>query len=113
MPYHSCEVIAEVESLAQLRSIVVREPDGVLRQATWEERDRMCQAFFPALGRKMWLPKALSDEVLSSTLDSMLHVKVLDLVCAQCDPQSHDYHRVSEVCRHLSSNGLYRFALVL
>ena len=55
----------------------------------------MCQVFFPALGRKMWLPKALSHEVLSSTLDNMLHVNVLDLVCAQCDPQSQDYHRVS------------------
>lgn len=55
----------------------------------------MCQVFFPTLGRKMWLPKALSDEVLPSTLDSMLHIKILDLVCVQCDPQSQDYHRVS------------------
>ena len=81
----------------QLRSIVVREPDGVLRQSTWEERDRMCQVFFPTLGRKMWLPKVLSSEVLPAALDSMLHVKVLDLVCVQCDPQSEDYHRVSSV----------------
>lgn len=79
----------------KLRSIVVREPDGVLRQATWEERDRMCQVFFPALGRKIWLPKALSDEVLPSILENLLHVNVLDLVCVQCDPQSSDYHRVS------------------
>lgn len=78
----------------QLRSIVVREPDGVLRQATWEERDRMCQVFFPALGRRIWLPKALSDEVLPSILENLLHVNVLDLVCVQCDPQSSDYHRV-------------------
>lgn len=89
----------------QLRSIVVREPDGVLRQATWEERDRMCQVFFPALGRKMWLPKVLSSEVLPTALDSMLHVKVLDLVCVQCDPQSEDYHRVS--CSTVVSSSLH------
>lgn len=80
---------------AKLRSIVVRETDGVLRQATWEERDRMCQGFFPALGRKIWLPKALSDEMLPSILENLQHLNVLDLVCVQCDPQSHDYHRVS------------------
>lgn len=73
----------------------MRETDGVLRQATWEERDRMCQVFFPALGRKIWLPKALSDEVLPSILENLFHVNILDLVCVQCDPQSQDYHRVS------------------
>ena len=78
----------------KLRSIVVRETDGVLRHATWEERDRMYQVYFPTLGRKMWLPKALSDEMLPSVLDNKLHLNVLDLVCAQCDPQSYDYHRV-------------------
>lgn len=74
---------------------MVRETDGLLREATWEERDRMCQVFFPALGRKIWLPKALSEEILPSILENFLHVAVLDLVCVQCDPQSHDYHRVS------------------
>lgn len=27
----------------QSRRIVVRELNGILREATWEERDRMCQ----------------------------------------------------------------------
>lgn len=85
----------------KLRSIVVRETDGVLRQATWEERDKMCQVFFPTLGRKMWLPKALSDQILPSILDRMLHLNVLDLVGVQCDPQSHDYHRVSRTAKYL------------
>ena len=74
---------------------MVREPDGVLRQATWEERDRMCQVFFPVHGRKMWLPKVLTDEGLPPVLDRMLHADVLDLVSVQCHPQSVDYHRVS------------------
>lgn len=27
----------------QSRRIVVREPNGILREANWRERDRMCQ----------------------------------------------------------------------
>lgn len=29
------------------RFIVVREPSGTLRKASWEERDRMIQIYFP------------------------------------------------------------------
>ncbi|MEQ2317027.1 hypothetical protein AMECASPLE_038605 [Ameca splendens] len=35
------------------RFIVVREPDGTLRKATWEERDRLIQVYFPRQGRKL------------------------------------------------------------
>lgn len=37
----------------QERFIVVREPDGTLRKATWEERDRFVQVYFPKQGRKL------------------------------------------------------------
>ena len=68
----------------------------MLREATWDERDRMCEVFVPVHGRKMWLPKVLTDEGLTPVLDRLLHADVLDLVAAQCDPQSPDYHRVSD-----------------
>ncbi|MEQ2264127.1 28S ribosomal protein S22, mitochondrial, partial [Xenotaenia resolanae] len=35
------------------RFIVVREPDGTLRKAIWEERDRLIQVYFPRQGRKL------------------------------------------------------------
>ena len=35
------------------RFIVVREPDGILRHAQGEERDRLNQIYFPHLGRKV------------------------------------------------------------
>jgi len=89
----------------QLRSIVVREPDGVLRDATWDERDRMCQVFFPSHGRKMWLPEVLTDSGLPKVLKRQLHVDVLDLVSVQCDPQAPDYHRVRRVCVCVCFNG--------
>ncbi len=85
----------QLHTIMQLRTIVVRDTDGVLRNATWEERDRMYQVFFPVHGRKMWLPKVLTDEMLTSALGRKLHKEVLDLVGVQCDPQSEDYHRVS------------------
>ena len=33
------------------RLVVVREADGTLRQAEWEERDRVNQIYFPKKGR--------------------------------------------------------------
>ena len=33
----------DVTLFLQSRRIVVREPNGILREATWEERDRVCQ----------------------------------------------------------------------
>ena len=32
------------------RRIVVREPSGDLREATWDERDRMCQVYGCTVG---------------------------------------------------------------
>lgn len=40
----------------QERFIVVREPNGTLRKATWEERDRLIQVYFPKEGRKITAP---------------------------------------------------------
>ena len=79
----------------QSRRIVVRECDGVLREANWYERDRMCQFFFPKLGRRMWLPAMLRERNLHSVLARDLHREVLDQACTQCNPDSRDYIRVS------------------
>jgi small subunit ribosomal protein S22 len=76
------------------RRIVVREPNGVLREANWEERDRLYQVYFPRLGRHMWLPKLLTEEELPAVLARGYHLHVLDLVCVQCSPNSPDYIRV-------------------
>lgn len=46
------------------RFIVIREPDGTLRHATWKERDRMLQTFFPRPERKLKKPKMFEDEYL-------------------------------------------------
>lgn len=46
------------------RLIVVRETDGTLRHANWDERHRMNQIYFPIEGRDMTMPKMFEKEHL-------------------------------------------------
>ncbi|XP_076986370.1 small ribosomal subunit protein mS22 isoform X3 [Tamandua tetradactyla] len=46
------------------RFIVVREPSGTLRKASWEERDRMIQVYFPKEGRRILTPVIFKEENL-------------------------------------------------
>lgn len=91
--------------------MVVRESNGVLRDATWEERDRMMQVYFPSLGRKMWLPHMLTDEGLIPVLDAGRYKDILDRVCLQCDPDSADYIRVSR--QHFFTTRVLALVVVL
>lgn len=75
----------------------MREVNGTLREAEWTERDRMCQLFFPKLGRKMWLPKMLHPHQLPEVLGLGHHLTVLDCVCVQCAPDSKEYIRVRTI----------------
>lgn len=43
---------------------MVREPSGVLRKASWEERDRLIQVYFPREGRKLTAPPIFKEENL-------------------------------------------------
>ncbi|TSP46808.1 28S ribosomal protein S22, mitochondrial [Bagarius yarrelli] len=46
------------------RFIVVREPSGVLRKASWEERDRLVQVYFPKEGRRLMAPPIFKEKNL-------------------------------------------------
>ncbi len=50
------------------RVIVVREADGTLREAGWEERDRMNQVYFPVEGRKLDEPDMFKPDKLKDIL---------------------------------------------
>lgn len=51
------------------RFVVIREPDGTLRHATWEERDRIVPIYFPKPGRELVKSKMFEGEHLTvSTL---------------------------------------------
>ncbi|KAG7175433.1 28S ribosomal protein S22-like, partial [Homarus americanus] len=76
------------------RNIVVRDMDGTLRHASWEERDRMNQIYNPRPGRKLKQPKIFLEENLQGVLQRENYEFVLDRVCAQFEPDDPEYHRV-------------------
>ncbi|KFQ13400.1 hypothetical protein N330_02540, partial [Leptosomus discolor] len=76
------------------RFIVVREPNGILRKATWEERDRMIQIFFPKEGRRVIPPVLFKDEHLVTMFQQDRHEDILNMCIAQFEPDSPDYIRV-------------------
>ncbi|NXA31179.1 RT22 protein, partial [Eudromia elegans] len=76
------------------RFIVVREPSGVLRKASWEERDRMIQIFFPKEGRRVVPPVLFKDEHLGTVFQQDRHEDLLNMCIAQFEPDSPDYIRV-------------------
>ncbi|NXA47802.1 RT22 protein, partial [Nothocercus julius] len=76
------------------RFIVVREPSGVLRKASWEERDRMIQIFFPKEGRRVIPPVLFKDEHLVTVFQQDRHEDLLNMCIAQFEPDSPDYIRV-------------------
>ena len=52
------------------RLIAVREPDGTLRHANWDERHRMNQIYFPVEGRNMTMPQMFEKEHLEVTINA-------------------------------------------
>ncbi|XP_010365059.2 28S ribosomal protein S22, mitochondrial isoform X1 [Rhinopithecus roxellana] len=76
------------------RFIVVREPSGTLRKASWEERDRMIQIYFPKEGRKVLTPIIFKEENLRTMYSQDRHVDVLNLCFAQFEPDSAEYIKV-------------------
>lgn len=48
----------------QNRIIVVREPDGTLRKAKWDERNRSNHIYFTRPGHYMRVPKMFQPEFL-------------------------------------------------
>ncbi|OCT81082.1 hypothetical protein XELAEV_18027895mg [Xenopus laevis] len=82
------------EQYQQERFIVVREPNGVLRKATWEERDRMIQVYFPREGRKLATPLVFQPENMQVLFKEDRHEELLNRCLVQFDPDSAEYIRV-------------------
>ncbi|XP_054453252.1 28S ribosomal protein S22, mitochondrial [Anoplopoma fimbria] len=90
------------------RFIVVREPSGTLRKATWEERDRNVQVYFPKEGRKLTAPLIFKEENLKMVFSQDRHEDVLDLCLVQFEPDSSDYIRVhAATYEDLDKHGKY------
>ncbi|XP_072330662.1 small ribosomal subunit protein mS22 isoform X1 [Scyliorhinus torazame] len=78
------------------RFIVVREPNGVLRKSTWEERDRMIRIYFPRDGRRVIPPPIFKNENLLVVFAQDRYEDILDLCLNQFEPDSADYIRVHQ-----------------
>jgi len=87
------------------RLIVVREPDGTLKEATWDVRDRMNQVYFPKICRKSKMPRMFEDENLQNLLGRKEYEFILDRACAQFEPDHPDYQRVTSITyQHVNDN---------
>ncbi|KAM9359822.1 small ribosomal subunit protein mS22 [Symphorus nematophorus] len=90
------------------RFIVVREPNGTLRKATWEERDRLIQVYFPKERRKLTPPLIFKEENLKMVFSQDRHEDVLDLCQVQFEPDSSEYIRVhAATYEDLDKHGKY------
>lgn len=86
------------------RLVVVRETDGTLRTANWDERDRMDQIYYPREGRKHYLLPMFEPENLAELLkDETKYEYILDRNCLQFEPDHPLYIRTAEtVYNHIN-----------
>ncbi|KAL6261220.1 hypothetical protein P5V15_008745 [Pogonomyrmex californicus] len=86
------------------RFIVVREPNGTLRHANWEERERILQTFLPKPGKELRKPKMFEGEYLKDLLSRNEFEFILDRACVQFEPDDPDYQTVTrEVYEHINA----------
>ncbi|XP_067221556.1 28S ribosomal protein S22, mitochondrial [Chanodichthys erythropterus] len=76
------------------RFIVVREPNGILRKASWNERDRIIQVYFPKEGRKVTPPPIFKEENLRVVFEQDRHEDVLNQCVVQFEPDSAEFKNV-------------------
>lgn len=77
------------------RVVVVRDVDGTLRNASWDEKMRLCQTYFPKSGREAFLPRVFQTEFLTQALKHVSATYLLNHACAQLEPDDPDYIRVT------------------
>lgn len=91
------------------RFIVIREPNGILRKATWEERDRLVQVYFPKEGRKITPPLMFKEENLKMVFSQDRHEDVLNLCLVQFEPDSSEYIKIHAAAyEDLEKHGKYQ-----
>uniref|UniRef100_A0A0K0FEW4 28S ribosomal protein S22, mitochondrial (inferred by orthology to a human protein) n=1 Tax=Strongyloides venezuelensis TaxID=75913 RepID=A0A0K0FEW4_STRVS len=80
----------------QDRTVVVREPDGTLRDATPSEHDRMNRFFYEKPNRPVFEPALFSGKDLENALDTMKHAFVLDWACWFYEPDDPKFVELSK-----------------
>nr|CAI5851636.1 unnamed protein product [Callosobruchus analis] len=87
------------------RLIVVREPDGTLREAEWEVKNRINQIYFPQMGRAIKTPRMFQGTEFEDVLKRQEYEFILDRACIQFEPNDPDYQRVTSITyQHINDN---------
>uniref|UniRef100_A0A5S6QDE1 28S ribosomal protein S22, mitochondrial n=1 Tax=Trichuris muris TaxID=70415 RepID=A0A5S6QDE1_TRIMR len=76
------------------RCVVVREPNGDLRGASPEEKDRHLRLYYPKESRQVICPPAFSSPFLEEALDQRKHLFILNWACVQFEPRDPEFIRV-------------------
>lgn len=66
----------QLHAFFQKRYIVSRDPDGTLRNASWDERDRMIKTFFPSPKQKYGIPKMFLDDHLMVSFNVVILLSI-------------------------------------
>ena len=80
----------------QSRTIVVREPSGLLRDALPGERGRMNRMYFARPHGDVELPKLFFQPYLQRLFELRRYAHVLDYACYLMEPNDPTYVRVSD-----------------
>lgn len=87
------------------RIIWVRDPEGSLKEADWDLRDRMNQLYFPKPQRELKHPKMFQDEHFEKVLDRKEYLFILDRACVQFEPNDPFYQKIITITyQHINDN---------
>lgn len=78
------------------RAMIVREPEGRLRLANNDERDRALQVYYPRPGRMYNMPTMFKEVEMERILSERRYQYLLDRACLQFEPDDSEYIRVTQ-----------------
>eukprot|EP00088_Acartia_fossae_P012986 TRINITY_DN16722_c0_g1_i16.p1 TRINITY_DN16722_c0_g1~~TRINITY_DN16722_c0_g1_i16.p1 ORF type:complete len:288 (-),score=28.27 TRINITY_DN16722_c0_g1_i16:353-1216(-) len=93
------------------RLIVVRDTDGTLRTADWDEQDRINLIYFPREECKHYVPPMFKPENLTDLMDQgqEKYEYILDRNCGQFEPDHPTFIRTAElVYNHINEKKNFR-----
>jgi small subunit ribosomal protein S22 len=87
------------------RLIVIRTPDGTLKEAPFEVKKRCWQIYFPMVNRSFNEPKMFEADNMKRLLNEQEYIFILDRACTQFDPYEQKFHDVtSKVYMHIDEH---------
>ncbi|XP_044268304.1 28S ribosomal protein S22, mitochondrial [Tribolium madens] len=90
------------------RIILIRDPEGTLKEADWQTRDRINQMYFPIARRQVTPPKMFEDDKLKDLLKRGEYNFILDRACLQFEPNDELYQKVCSVTyQHINENNKF------